>query len=177
MTAGPDRDVDPEDGPPAEMLGQQPPEERADHEPEVDGCDVEAERTPPLILRDHRGQDGDGRPEDHGAPGSLDHPDRDHRGRGRDQGLRQGCEGEDGEPEEEDLLPTVDVGEPTEGDDEERRGQEVRGRDPGEHDRIHVELGPDRGERDVHGRTVEGREEAGEERDAEDDPLLGQCRG
>ena len=115
----PDRDVDPEDGPPPEVLGQQPAEEWADHEPEVDGRDVEAERTPPLLFRDHRGQDGEGCPEDHGAPGALDHPDRDHGGRGRDQGLRQGREGEDGDPKEEALLPAVDVGEPAEGDDEE----------------------------------------------------------
>ncbi len=162
---------DPEDAPPSEGVGQEAAQDGPGRKPDIDGRRVDADGPAALAGREHGGQDGHARAEDHGPADPLDGTEGDEGRPRRRQGGEDRAEAEDGDARGEDPLAPVDIGQAAEGDEEHGRGQHVGRRDPAQGHGAHRELLGDERHADVEAGSHERGQERGRGRDEQGRPL------
>ena len=167
-----DRHVDEEDPVPVDVVDDQAAGERADRERERRDAGPDADRLAALLRRERRGDDRQRRRVHERRADALHDARADQEAGARREPAGERREREDGEADDEDPPPPVEVGELAAGDHQRRERQRVRGDDPLERGDRDVQVALDRRQRDVHDRVVEHDHEEAERHGRERPPLL-----
>ena len=167
----PDRDVEPEDGLPAEPR-QPAAEDRSEDQPGADDHRVDAQRAAELPAREGVGHERGRVGHQEGATDTLDEPgDDEQEGRRRERAGDRGG-GEQREPGGVGPGTADLVGDPAGVEQEHGRGQRVADDDPQQREQVGVEVAQDLGQRDDERPRGQCREQRADARDAEDDPAV-----
>ncbi len=156
----PDRDVDEEDPRPRERRREDAAEHEADRAAADRDRGPDSHRLRPLgAFFVRRGDDRQSCRRDERGAEALEAAEDDQHFRARRQAVEQRRDREDHEADEEDLLASGEVAGSTTQQQETAEHQRVRIHDPLQVGIRHVEVGLDRGQRDVHDRRVEDHHE------------------
>ena len=168
----PDRQVDEEDPPPAEVGDQEPAEHRSDrrrqggrHREDAGGADALGRWEDPV---EHRHADR----RHHPATGALDDPEHDELGDVLRQPTEHRSEGEDDDGDEQHPFAAEAVAQPPRGGDEDGQAHQVGDDDAVDGRRRNVEVTPDRGQSHVHDGDVHDVHEHRRHEDDTDHDLL-----
>ena len=162
-----DRQVDVEDPAPREVVDEEAAEERADDRRDAEDRTEDALVTAAVARRDDVADDGDRRRDQAARAEPLDRPERDQLGHVLRDPAEHRADEEDDDRDLERLLAPVEVAELAVERAGDRRGEQVRGHDPGEVLEP-AEVADDRRQRGRDDRLVERREEDHEHERAED---------
>ena len=127
----PCRDVDEEDPPPGEVLDDDPAEERTDEPGDAPHRAEDALHPAALFQVVDVADDGEGRRLHRSGPEPLHGAEGDERADPLREPARHRADEEDGDAGEEHRLAPVEIGELAVDGDRHRRGEQVRGEDPG----------------------------------------------
>ena len=167
----PDRHVDVEDRAPADVLGEQAADQRADRERERRDTRPDADRRAALARRERGRDDRErGRVHQRGA-GALDDAGADQEPRARRERAGERGAAEDRQADDEDAPAPEQVGQLAAGEHQRGECERVAGDDPLELREPGPELTLDRGQRHVHDRVVEHDHEQAEADGRERPPL------
>ena len=166
-----DGDVHEEDPVPAQVLGQQAADERADREGERSSARPDADRCTALARRERRGDDRKRRRIHQRCPRALDDARGDQHFARAGEPAPERREREDDDPENEDQPPAVGVRELAADQHQGGERERIAGHDPLECRKVGLEVTLDRGQGDVHDGVVEHDHEK-PERDGPQRPPL-----
>jgi hypothetical protein len=166
-----DRQVDQEDGPPAELVGEQPAEDRADGGRGAVDRAPDAERGAPVTSLVGAGDQGGGRGHHRRPAEALDGAGGDQRGRVGGGGAHQRGGGEDHQPGE--VEPAVAEPVTERAADHQQRGQRqgVDVHHPLEGGERRMQVGGHLGQRDIHDADVDEQHEGADADGCERYPL------
>ena len=168
----PDRNVDPEDGLPAEVGDEEPAQRRARDRSDAGDRAPDAKRRAALVGRKDVGQNAERLGREDGATHALDHAGRDQLGRTLRQATGDRRQREDGEADEEEPFGAEHVAEPAGGDQQHRVGEDVGVEHPEDLVESRVQAVDDARNRDVHDREIEQDHEEAKAEHEQDDPWV-----
>ena len=168
----PDRDVDEEDGSPADVLNEVSAERRTQREGETRDAGPDSDRLRALVGRERHRQDRQRSRHEQRTADALEASERDQVTRRAREAAHQRKEGEDSQAGKERALATVAVAEDAAGQHQARECEDVAVDDPLQAADAGMKVLRQPGESDVDDGVVEHRHEKGEAAGKQNQDLL-----